>query len=170
MLGHDVAELLGKEHIGLSGPVEFGARRFEARTRALVARHDVGKQLAALLGLQVEFLPGFALEQEIAPPAREAVGPRFDGENVTARRVGDETPGPAIIVVKAHRRVMPDSLAFPPPDERGGDDLVAVPENVGPHVDRLALDPLYRKATMLDARVDVFDQEARARGVPRRSR
>src|SRR5262249_36361949 len=161
---------LREEHLCLPGPVEFGARRLEDRACALVARHDVGKQLATLLGLQIEFLPGFALEQEITPPGREAIGPRFDGENVAARRVGDETRGPAIVVVKAHRRAMPTSVAFPPPDERGRDDLVAVQENVGPHVHRLALDPLYGVATLLDARVDVLDQEARARGVLRRSR
>ena len=111
MVGHDVAERFRQQRLRIAGSVEPAARRLDDRARALVPRRDVGEQFPALLGFQIEFLPGFALEQEVASPGGERIGPGFDRVNIADRLIGSETCGPAIVVVEAHGPSMPAFLS-----------------------------------------------------------
>ena len=169
MVGHDVAERFRQQRLRIAGSVEPAARRLDDRARALVPRRDVGEQFAALLGFQIELLPGFALEQEVAPPGGERIGPGFDRVNIADRLIGSETCGPAIVVVEAHGPSMPAFLAIAAPDERRRDDVMAIAKNIGPHLDRLTLNALHRITALLDARVDVLDQEPGTRELACRS-
>src|SRR5205807_2740767 len=105
-----------------------------------------GKQFPAFLGFQLELLAGFALEQEVAPPAGEGIGPGLDRVDIAGRRGRDETRRPAIISVEAHGRSLPALLAVAAPDERRRDHVVTIAKNIGPHFDRLTANALHRVA------------------------
>ena len=131
VLRHGGGERLGEQKLGIAALVEATACLRNDLLR-LFSRPDGFEQGAALLRLQPHILAGIALEQEIAAPGRECVGPRLDCVAEAARLRRDEAAGPAVVFNEAHRRALPFELAIATPQQRGRDDLVTVAEDIRP--------------------------------------
>ncbi len=78
---------------------------------------------------------------------------------MTAELAGHELAVPAVIDVVLHRHALPIAIDFAPPQQRCGDDVVAVAIDVGLNLDPLADDPFDRKAAAIDQRLDGFDMK-----------
>src|SRR5207237_5551026 len=103
-------------------------------------------QFPPFAGFEVDLLPGLALEQEVAPPRRERVGPGLDCVGVATGLLRHKSAGPTVIVVMPHRLAVPGRLIVATPQQRCRDDIMAIANYVGPDLDRLAGDPFDGKA------------------------
>ena len=65
--------------------------------------------------------------------------------------------GPAVVFAQLHRHAHPSVGAFRAPQQIRGKESMAIPENVGPHLDWLIDDPLHGKAPGVDEGIDIFD-------------
>ena len=92
----------------------------------------------ALLQLELQVVARGGLDLHVVAPGGEPVAPRLDDHLVGADVRGDELALPAVVDQRAQRRRLPLGLARPPPPHPGGQQVVAVLEDVGAHRDRLA--------------------------------
>src|SRR3954451_25235175 len=88
------------------------------------------------------------------------VGPGFDTVAPASDAVGAEAGDPAVVVVKGEGRLAP-GLVLEGVLQRRGNDIMAVPENIGPDSDLLADPPLRRITAAVDLGPDTLDQDAR---------
>jgi hypothetical protein len=164
MLRHGGGERLGEQKLGIAALVE-GAACLRNGLLRLFSRPDGFEQGTALLRLQPDILAGIALECEIAAPGRESVGPGLDRVAEAAGLRRHEAADPAVVLDKTHRHALPFQLAIAPPQQRGGDDFVAVAEDVRPDFNGLAGDALYGKAATVNAGIHVVDEVPTTRKV-----
>ena len=115
--------------------------------------------------------PASRLSSSCFAPGGELVGPGFDRKQVAAGLRRRETAAPAVVAVEAHRLAPPVGLGFLPPQQLGGQLVVAFAQQIGPDFNGFAGNALDRIAAAVDARIDVLDQKSRpgriARGRPR---
>src|SRR3954454_24930208 len=123
-------------------------------------RHRGFKDILSLGQLQRDLLTGVALFLHILTPAGELVGPGFDPVAPASDAVGAEAGDPAVVVVKGEGRLAP-GLVLEGVLQRRGNDIMAVPENIGPDSDLLADHPLRRITAAVDLGPDTLDQDAR---------
>ena len=114
----------------------------------------------ALDGLETQRLRRRLLLADLVEPGAERVAPGLDRELVTGVALERKATGPAVVVDEAHRRAAPLGLAGNAVQHRGGDLLVAVGEDVGPHLDGIADDAFRRRAAAVDLRPDRLDDDA----------
>ena len=136
-------------------------RRMTRRGRSAGLR--LGQQRRAFERIEGDVGAGLLLQLETVSPGREFVGPGLDGIVIAARLVRHEASAPAVVAVLRHRRAAPFAVVLAPPDQRGGDDIMAVAVDVGPHFDAFAGDPLDGIAAAVDQRIDVLDMESASR-------
>jgi hypothetical protein len=99
---------------------------------------------------------------ELLAPRGEAVDPAGDAVAIGPEAVDRERPGEAVVSERPHARLAPAPLALVPVPDDGRDDVVAVGEDVGTHLDGVADDPLHREAAAVDLRRQAFDDDAAA--------
>ncbi len=163
---HQLAQFGRQRHLAAAPAI--GRRQIVeqlAQPRLELAAHPARRSLdepSAFDQLQLHALPGVALFDEIVAPALEPVGPGLDRVAPAADPVGAEARHPAVVVVKRERRLLP-ILGLEGIEQRGGELVMAVAEDVGPHLDLLADNPLCRIAAGVDLRVDRLDHDARLR-------
>ena len=133
--------------------------------------HVVGpplEQAGALLQLDGDVLPRGLLDEDVAAPRAEAVGPRLDAHLVAAEGAGLDGRRPPVVAGVGHGRVPPLRLALRPVRDPGREQVVAVAEDVGRDGggmpdDRLGRIPPGRCAR---ARVDDDNPTSHPTGVP----
>ena len=110
--------------------------------------------------------PAARLRLDLVVPGGEVVGEGADLEGPDAFAVGDEGAGPAVAVDLAvgplHRGLGPVAVRRPVAKHRP-DRVVAVAEDLGRGLDRLADRALHVEAPTVDLRSDVEDADARRR-------
>ncbi len=127
------------------------------------ARDGGADQRLALRELTRDVLAGVAALAEVREPRAERVGQRLDREEPA--RVGVEREGarPAVVVHVPHRRLAPRALAGTPVLERGDEDVVAFPEDVGHDLERRADFPLHGVPAAVHRGRDVLDDDGALR-------
>ena len=120
----------------------------------------VGEQELAFQRVEARILAGFALDHEAPAPGGKLVSPGFDRVDMPAELGGREARRPAVIAEEAHGHALPGALAFAAPDELGSQHIMAVTQNVGPDIDRLADDAFDGETPTVDPGIDVLDVEA----------
>src|SRR5437868_3297593 len=98
---------------------------------------------------EIDVLAGLALLREVLAPALEPVGPRLDRVAPASNPVRPEARDPAVVVVKRERR-FPPILVLEGVVEHRLELVVAVAEQIGPYLDRVADDALGRITTRID--------------------
>ncbi len=96
--------------------------------------HVVGsalEQAGALLQLDGDVLARGLLDEDVAAPRAEAVGPRLDAHLVAAEGAGLDGRRPPVVAGVGHRRVPPLRLALRPVRDPGREQVVALAEDVG---------------------------------------
>ena len=128
-----------EQDLDVGGAVELRAGRARSiRLCSAIASIQFAEKFAAFAGLKRDIKAGLALEQQCFAPGGELVGPGFDREQVAAG-LGRGEAGRASgrcrrsrIGSRCHSR-----LGFLPPQQLGGELVVALAQQIGPHLDRL---------------------------------
>ena len=135
----------------------------------LLQQHRSLRHLAAQV-----VLPALELAAQLVAPGGEQVRPRLDRELPAADPVDLEGAGPAVAVHlavdPAHRRLAPAGVARPAVADLRAQDLVAVAEHVGGHLDPFADGPLGGEAAAVDHRRRAQDLDAGRRSAVVRPR
>src|SRR6516164_646816 len=119
-----------------------------------------GHKAAPLLELHRDIEPSLAFFAQILPPAREDVGPGFNGIDIAADLRRREACGPPVVVAREHARTPPFLVALMAPKQVCREHRVALAEDVGPDIDWLVHDPLHRKAAAINEWIDVFNENS----------
>src|SRR6185436_5051328 len=127
-----------------------------------IERAQLAENFAALLRFKSDDKACVALEQQLLSPSPVLVGPGLDRKQVTAGRWRRESAVPAIIAVERHRLAAPIGLGFSPPQQLRGELVVALTQQIRPHLDGLSGNALDRVAAAVDAWIDVLDQKPRS--------
>src|SRR6185369_10825483 len=136
--------------------------RAEAALVALVRAADRGAdQLQAdrQLHIEIALLRLHPLAQ-VAVPGEKVIDPAFDGEEVEAELLDRDLALPAVVDQGAHRHFAPLPFRLMAMQRDRADQVVAVGEDVRLDEDVLSLDPLRRKAAIVDLRRYAFDDDA----------
>ena len=155
-----VLQFVGQQRRGVAGLQKILALPQDHGGRGLSAGLRLGQHARAFDGVEGEIGAGLLLQFEAVPPGGEFIGPGLDGIDIAAGLIGHERTAPAVVAVMGHRRAAPFAVVLATPDQRGGDDVMAVAIDIRPHVDALADDALHREATAVDQRKNVFDMES----------
>ena len=170
-VGAKAARHGGEQHIvRQTGGVASIGKAFGCRGKhhaCPLAGLKLGDEIHALSHIQRYVLTGVELEFELLAPRRELVGPGFDPVQIRARHRRRETAVPAVVGVRRHRLAAPVLRTFGAPEQRRGDHIMAFAKNIRPDVNDLAGNAFNRVLTAIDARINVFNLEARPRRVDR---
>ena len=161
-LGHGVLQFIGQQRRGLAGLQKILALPQDHGGRGLSAGLRLGQHARAFDGVEGEIGAGLLLQLETVPPGGEFIGPGLDRIDIAAGAIGHERAAPAVVAVMGHRRAAPFAVLLATPDQRRGNDIVAVAIDIRPHFDALADDALHRKAAAVDQRINVLDMESAA--------
>ena len=134
-----------------------------ARLRLLRPRHRRLEQDASLLELDRYWHRGLDLAVQPMPPAAPRVAPGLDRVAVPSVAAQLDVPRPAVVVDRAHRRLLPGLLVVGTQQEGGIEQVMAVGEDVRGDDQLIAHDPLHRMAAIVQLRLDALDDHAAAR-------
>ena len=167
MLLHQVLEIRVEQTVhplrdrAVGRLVECLDRRLQAPAGIALGRlGGAVDEVAAFEKIDLDMLPGIGLLQEVAPPGLEIVDPGLDRVAVARVAIDRERPAPAVVVDEGHRGDAPVGLFLRAPEQAGGDLVVAVGDDVGGHLHRVADLALDRKPAAFDLRRHRLDQEA----------
>ena len=158
---------------GVGGLGAQGLGRLDQRL-AVGRGHVLGpplEQAGALLQLDGDVLARGLLDEDVAPPGAEAVGPPLDAHLVAAEGAGLDGGRPPVVAGVGHGGVAPLGLALRPVRHPGRQQVVPVAEDVGRDGGGLADHRLGRVPTgrRARARVDDHDPTSHLSGVPPRA-
>ncbi len=116
-------------------------------------------QLRADGQLDPHVLAGLDPAAELVAPGGEAIDPGPHRVGVAAEHLDGERRREAVVAERLHAHLVGAALALAAVADDRGDDVVAVGEDVGGHVDLVAGDPLHAEAAGVDARAKVLDHD-----------
>jgi hypothetical protein len=134
--------------------------------RRPVACGRPGRRVSDLGGaveeLALDVLPGFDPTAEVAGPGGEPVRPRLDRVDVARVLAEPKGAGPPVVVEVPHRHLVPRAVRALSVAERGGQDVLPLPQDVGPDGHGIADFPLDRVAAVVQLGIDRLDEDAGA--------
>ena len=121
--------------------------------------------------LALDVLSGAELLRELVPPAAEAIDPALDRVLVAADCLDREAGLPAVVPERLHRRLAPARFAGAAIEQRRGELVVAVREDVGADDHVFAHRPLDGESSRVHLRMQALDDDAPLqRGIESRPR
>ncbi len=132
------------------------------RERAPQARFRLAHQREALGEIGRDVLMRSPLAMHAVAPRGEEIGPGLDRVAIAPVLRQLERAGPAVIVVKPHRRRMPMRRTFGLIEDGGAEHVVSVAEDIGPDRKLIADDALDRIAAAIELGIKALDDDPRA--------